>query len=63
MSQTLEDYYRKLQTEADALAREAEAHSCFDHLHAFNFGRSLGCLFKKGRDHELSPMWCPHRSK
>jgi len=44
MSQTFEDYCRKLQREADALAREAEVHSRFDHLHAFNFGRSLGRL-------------------
>jgi hypothetical protein len=27
--------------EVDALAPRAEAHACFDHLHAFNFGRSV----------------------
>jgi hypothetical protein len=42
MSQTLEACARKSQTESDALTREGEAHSCFDHLLAFNFGRSVG---------------------
>ncbi|MGD1100908.1 MAG: hypothetical protein ABSA59_02485 [Terriglobia bacterium] len=42
MSQTFEDYCRKLQTEAGALALEAAAQSRFDHLHAFAFGRSVG---------------------
>jgi hypothetical protein len=41
MSQTFENYCRKLRREADALALEAEARSRFEHLHAFNFGRSL----------------------
>lgn len=40
MSQTFEEW--KLQTEADVLTLEAEAHSGFDHLHAFNFGRFVG---------------------
>jgi hypothetical protein len=40
MSQTFEDW--KLQTEADPRALEAEAHTRFDHLHAFTFGRSVG---------------------
>ena len=44
MSQMLQNYSRKLQAEVDALAQEAEAHSRFDHLNAFNFGRSVGRL-------------------
>jgi len=42
MAQTFADYCRLLQTEADAIAHEAEVHSFLDHLHAFNFGRSVG---------------------
>jgi hypothetical protein len=42
MKQTFEDYCRQLKTEADALAQEAEMQSRFDHLQAFNFGRTVG---------------------
>ena len=44
MAQTFADYCRLLQTEADAIAHEAEVHSFLDHLHAFNFGRTVGRL-------------------
>jgi hypothetical protein len=39
MSQTFEDYCRKL---VDPTAQEADADARFDHLHAFNFGRFVG---------------------
>jgi hypothetical protein len=42
MKQTFEDYCRQLKTEADALAQEAEMQSRFNHLQAFNFGRTVG---------------------
>ena len=42
MSQTFEDYCRRLRVEAGELAPEAEEHSLINHLHAFNFGRSMG---------------------
>lgn len=42
MSQTFEDYSRKLQKEANANALQAEAHSRLVHLQAFNFSRSPG---------------------
>jgi len=42
MSQTFEDYCRKLQKEVDPTAQDADADARFDHLHAFNFGRSVG---------------------
>jgi hypothetical protein len=32
---------KSIPPEAHALAPEAEAHACFAHLHAFNFGRSV----------------------
>ncbi len=52
MSPTDEDYCRKLRTEADALGSEAEAHSRFDHLHAFNFGRCMGRI-----EHARDAFW------
>ncbi|HMD85138.1 MAG TPA: hypothetical protein VKO18_10615 [Terriglobia bacterium] len=49
MSQTFEDYSRRLQTAANAHALETKAHSRLDHLQAVNFGRSLGRM-ESGRD-------------
>lgn len=42
MSQTFNEYCRKLQKEVDLAAQEADANARLDHLHAFNFGRSVG---------------------
>jgi CheY-like chemotaxis protein len=42
MTGTLEEYCRELETEAHAMAQQAELDARSDHLHAFNFGRSLG---------------------
>ena len=50
MSPTFDDYCRKLQKEVDLTAQEAEADARFDHLHAFNFGRSVGRI-ENARDH------------
>ena len=41
MSQTFKEYCLKLQTEVDAIGQQAETDIRFDHLRAFNFGRSL----------------------
>ena len=49
MPQNFENYSRRLQVEVDALAQEVEARSRFDHLDAFNFGRSVGRI-EKARD-------------
>jgi hypothetical protein len=42
MSETVEESPRKLPTEVDAFAQQVQAGTHLDHLHAFNFGRSLG---------------------
>jgi hypothetical protein len=42
MSATIEESRRKLPREDDAIAQHVEAAARLDHLHAFNFGRSLG---------------------
>ena len=44
----LEEYCLKLETEADAIGRQAELDACSDHLHAFNLGRSLGRMELSG---------------
>jgi hypothetical protein len=50
MSPTFEEYCRELRTEVDAIEQQAEADVRFDHLRAFNFGRSLGRM-EQARDH------------
>jgi hypothetical protein len=57
MSQTFKDYCQRLEVEADALALEADTHSHFDHLHAFNFGRSVGRLEHARDDFWLRARW------
>lgn len=52
MSQAFDDYCRRLRAEADALGLEVEAHSRFDHQHAFNLGRSVGRL-----EHARDAFW------
>lgn len=57
MPPTFEDYCQKLQNEADARAREAEAHSALVHLHAFNFGRSVGRMESARNQSALRLRW------
>lgn len=52
MSQTFEDYCRRLRAEADNRAEEAEGAVRFNHLHAFNFGRSVARL-----EHARDVFW------
>ena len=42
MFQTFKVDCRKMPVEADGLGLEAEAQARFEHLHVFNFGRSVG---------------------
>lgn len=52
MPQNNEDYCRRLQTEADIFARKAEGSGRFQHLRAFNFGRSVARL-----EHARDVFW------
>jgi CheY-like chemotaxis protein len=54
---TLEDYCLKLETEADAIGRQAELDARSGHLHAFNFGRSLGRMELSGDQLGLRVRW------
>jgi hypothetical protein len=57
MAQAHEDYCRKLETRAAALALADEAHLAREHLDAFNFGRIVGRMETAGdRPGTASPL-------
>jgi CheY-like chemotaxis protein len=53
----LEEYCLKLETEADAIGRQAEGDARSGHLHAFNCGRSLGRMELSGDQLGLRVRW------
>jgi hypothetical protein len=57
MKQTFEDYCRQLKVEADALSRQADSHARFNHLQAFDFGRSVGRIENAYDDFWLRVRW------
>ena len=57
MKQAFEDYCRRLKAEADDLAQEADNHARFNHLQAYNFGRSVGRFENACDDFWLRVRW------
>jgi hypothetical protein len=57
MSETLEEYRRKLQTEVDAFALEGQPHLRAGQLHAFHFGRFLGRMENAQESFWLRVRW------
>ena len=57
MKQAFEEYCRKLIAEAEVLGQEAEVQSRFNHLQAFNFGRSVGRIENSQDDFWARLRW------
>jgi hypothetical protein len=57
VKQTFEDYCQQLSGQAAQLAQEAEVRECFEHLSAFNFGRTVQRLEDARQDFWVRVRW------